>query len=147
MKTIAIVSLVFVIMLSGCAPTSQSPEAAMITAAAMGNLQVVQTCLADGVGVNAKKTDHGTTALMAAALNGRTEVVELLLEKVLYVNARDNTGARSLSMAAFKGNIEVVKLILEKERRCHNLRRHNRPDCSGDEWPHEGRKASSGKGR
>jgi ankyrin repeat protein/Tfp pilus assembly protein PilF len=87
----------------------------LIWVAKEGNLQVVQTLLADGADINAKDTtDVGATALMWAALNGHTEVVKLLLEKGADVNAKSKNGETALMMTVMEGYTENVKLLLEK---------------------------------
>jgi ankyrin repeat protein len=53
--------------------------------------------------------------LLAAADNGRTDVVEKLLQRGENVNAKDPTyGATPLIYAAQSGNMDIVKLLLDK---------------------------------
>ena len=70
-------------------------NAQLIQAAEKGNLQTVQTALANGADVNAKNI-YGQTSLMIASVNGYTEIVRLLLEKGADVNAREVPGTIAL---------------------------------------------------
>ena len=95
------------------AGTDVSDENAQLFQAAKdGNLQTVQTAIANGADVNVKKITDGVTALMMASQNGHTEVVRLLLEKGADTNAKRTTdGATALLAASRKGNTEIVKLL------------------------------------
>jgi hypothetical protein len=56
----------------------------------------------------------GATALMAAAKNGRIDVVKRLLDQKLNVNAVDKQGVTALMLAAENNKVEIVKLLLKK---------------------------------
>jgi len=56
---------------------------------------------------------HSITALMYAAMRGKTEVAELLLKYHANVNARDDNGDTALMWAAGRGYPDIVKLLLE----------------------------------
>ncbi len=77
---------------------------------------VVRKLLAANADVNAAAaTDHGRTALQAAAERGHLEVVERLLAGNADVNAAaaaDYRGRTALQAAAERGQLEVVKRLL-----------------------------------
>lgn len=54
----------------------------------------------------------GQTSLMAAAANGLTDVVQIMIYKGAPVNARDFKGFTALMLAAAQGHEEVVKLLI-----------------------------------
>ena len=96
------------------AGTISVQNAALVQAAKDGNLQAVQTALANGADVD-MKTTHGTTALYMASSHGHREVVKLLLEKGADVNVKTTTnGLTALFIASQNGHTEVVNLLIEK---------------------------------
>ena len=66
---------------------------------------------AKGEDVNAKDDQFGWTALMYAATNGHTTVVEVLLDKGADVNATDTKGRTALMLAVQNGRPEIVQLL------------------------------------
>ena len=83
------------------------------SAAAAGNIRVVQQNLTKGVDINAKDSIFGSTALSSAALFGHTKIIVLLLEAGADINAKNRDGGTALHNAAFLGQYEAVKLLLE----------------------------------
>ena len=63
--------------------------------------------------VNARGGEYGT-ALQAAALGARIELVQLLLDKGADVNAQGGKHGTALQAAAYEDSIEVVQLLLGK---------------------------------
>ena len=64
--------------------------------------------------------EYDQTPLHSAALNGRTEIAKLLLEKKAEVDARDKDERTPLHFAAQEGHTEIVEwqnllLILKKK--------------------------------
>ena len=58
----------------------------------------------------------GLTPLMAAAQEGFTGIVQLLLDNNANVNTKTQTGATALMKASFRrGNADVVELLLDRE--------------------------------
>ncbi|KAB2570781.1 Histone-lysine N-methyltransferase EHMT1 [Lasiodiplodia theobromae] len=90
--------------------TGRTPLA---TAAAHGNVEVVQLLLASAaVDIEARDAD-GRTPLALAAGGGHTEVVKFLLERAAVdIEAGDDDGRTPLALAAFSGSVEVVRLLL-----------------------------------
>jgi uncharacterized protein len=64
-----------------------------------GDVAAIRQLLRQGASINSKY-QNGTTALMVAASNDRTEIVRLLLEKGASVSARTTGGGTALSGAA-----------------------------------------------
>jgi ankyrin repeat protein len=57
--------------------------------------------------------NYGFTPLHAACARGYTEIVELLIEKDVYVNITDIYGKTPLHYACKNGHTEIVKLLIE----------------------------------
>ena len=68
-----------------------------------------------GIDVNWKNEDDGgKSALMIASLNGKLEVVKLLLKNGAQVDLQDGGGWSALMCASVEGHAEVTKVLLEK---------------------------------
>ena len=65
------------------------------------------------------KDDIGFTPLHWASINGRTEVVNLLIEKGADIHVKDNGGFTPLHDASRHGNTEAVNLLIEKGADIH----------------------------
>jgi hypothetical protein len=81
------------------------------TAAANGEMNVVELLLANKADVNARDNTGGT-ALDEALIYGHQDVVELLLAHNADVNARDNDGTTPLHLAAMVRNQDMLELLL-----------------------------------
>jgi ankyrin repeat protein len=84
----------------------------MIKAAQRGNMATVKSCIEKGANVNAKLGDSGFTALMLAAGEGHTEMVELLLANGADANTADVGKNTVLMKAAMNGYTKTVKALL-----------------------------------
>ena len=91
------------------------PSEALIKACEENDLQRVKKVIKNGADPNAKDS-YGNTALHKAAQNGRTDIVEKLLEKMSpeAVNAKDSYGNTALHLAAQNGRADIVEKLLEK---------------------------------
>lgn len=56
----------------------------------------------------------GRTALMLAAAEGYTSLIELFLEKGTILESADKDGITALSWACIRGRISAVRYLLEK---------------------------------
>ncbi|XP_014604190.1 PREDICTED: ankyrin repeat and SAM domain-containing protein 1A isoform X2 [Polistes canadensis] len=101
-------------------------EHELLEAARNGNVTVVEKILVQrakrsgplaslrrGPGANVQDAS-GYTALHHAALNGRREIVKLLLQYEASTNVVDAKGSSPLHLAAWKGDTEIVRLILRQ---------------------------------
>jgi len=99
---------------SGHAAASQtsveSPDDALVQAAAQGDAAEVNRLLKEGAHLDAADR-FGQTALLAAVQNNRTDIVKLLIERGADVNGVD---AAALPLAADQNNLDIAKLLLEK---------------------------------
>ncbi|MCX6877439.1 MAG: ankyrin repeat domain-containing protein [Verrucomicrobia bacterium] len=115
---------------------SNSGETALMNAASHCRLETVTLLLRAGANVNGAEKKKGLTALMVAALGGRTsptdlwtgnqslgqcgpfddslKITALLLDKGADMRAKDRAGKGALHWAAAVGNVGVVELLLSK---------------------------------
>jgi hypothetical protein len=101
------------VLIEGCASN-------LIRYSRKGDITKVRNLLDKGTDVNTKNKQgyfFEYTALMAAAGNGHTELVKLLIDKGADMNAiwpGWSNGVTALMIAAYNGHTEVVKLLLDK---------------------------------
>jgi uncharacterized protein len=67
--------------------------------------------LATKADVNSKDSD-GPTPLIFAAMNGYTEIVEILLENDADMDAEDKDGRTALQWAVFEGRGDIKRLLV-----------------------------------
>ena len=91
-------------------PPPLPKDISIYNAAEKGNIEVVKKHLATGADVNAKD-EHNRTPLDWAAVNGRKEIVELLIRKGAEVNK--NFGMTPLHLAAAWSHKEVIELLID----------------------------------
>ena len=88
-----------------------SPTMLFYYAAAQGDVNLVQTLLAQGMSADIVAFDE--SMLIRAAQFGQVEVARLLLANGANVNYRDPTGYTALTSAVEEGSIEMVNLLLD----------------------------------
>jgi ankyrin repeat protein len=71
-------------------------QSEMRIAVASGNMNVVQCLHENGVSIDIKDEEHGTSLLHIAAYNGRFRCVEFLLAKGIGASVKDNLGRTPL---------------------------------------------------
>jgi uncharacterized protein len=106
---------VLVCGLGGCArhrTPSADLDQQLLKSSEAGDIAAVRRLLREGASVNSKYQD-GTTALMLAASNDRTEIVRLLIDKGANVSARTIRGETALSGAAGFAKAGTLKLLLD----------------------------------
>jgi serine/threonine-protein phosphatase 6 regulatory ankyrin repeat subunit B len=92
---------------------AQTPQQQLFDAVEKGDIQQIQTLIDQKVPIEGKHPVTGHTALIAASLNGHTEVVDFLIGKKANVNAADKDGGTALMAAALSGNPEIVDLLIK----------------------------------
>ena len=137
-----LVSIVAAVVLVGCGesqqsaptpeakpepPTAKAPNISIHDAAAKGNIDAVKHHLAAGVDVNAKGY-RGFTPLHYATMNGRKEIVELLITKGADVNVKivsgPSIGNTPLDLATSKMDDFLPKDKAAKKETSDLLRKH-----------------------
>ena len=83
------------------------------SAAKNGDLAAIERHLQDGANVDGIDPASGQTPLVWAALLGRVEAVNWLLQNGAAVNGRTKDGGTPLHAAAFLGRVEVAKRLLQ----------------------------------
>lgn len=84
----------------------------LFDAVSNSDMEKVKALLDEGADVNANFTGKGTV-LHGAALNGKSDLVELLIRRGAEVDAReDKFGATPLHLAAYFGHKKVVQILL-----------------------------------
>ena len=92
---------------------ARAEEDSIWSAARNGDLAVVERHLRDGADVDGMDPAYGLTPLVWAALAGRVEAVDWLLENGAAVNGCARDGGTPLHAAAFLGRVEVARLLLQ----------------------------------
>lgn len=82
-------------------------------AARTGDIEALRHYLSDGVDPDSSDPSYGVTALSWAALEGRTQIAEILIEAGAGVDVKNRDGGTPLHAAAFMGRLDVVQLLLE----------------------------------
>ena len=84
-----------------------------IDSAAKGDIKSIKFYLRNGVDVNSQNKE-GRTALMAASVENKKEVINLLIDKGADINKRDHFHHTSLKDAVYGGHIEIARLLINK---------------------------------
>jgi peptidoglycan/LPS O-acetylase OafA/YrhL len=93
--------------------TPAANDASNIWAAARASdVAAIERHLASGVAVDAVDPERGGTPLLWAAVTGRAEAIELLIQRGADVNAVDRDGGTALHAAAFLGHEKAVDVLV-----------------------------------
>ena len=108
-------AMVELLLDAGADPDAALPggETPLMTAARTGALASVKALLSRGARVDGKDDRRGQTALMWAAAEGHTPVVQTLVEAGADVRARLASGMTPLLLAVREGRLGVVQVLLK----------------------------------
>jgi Ankyrin repeats (many copies) len=90
------------------------PNADLLTAAAAGNLQGIQTALQQGADANTADKD-GNTPLILAAQKGSMAIAQLLLFNGAESSARNNSGLNANRVAKQENNRALSRLLTDED--------------------------------
>ena len=106
-----------------------------MTAARTGKVDAVKVLIAHGADVNFKESRRGQTALMWAAADGNTAVVEELVERGADMKARTKGGFTPLLFAVREGRSDTVRALLKAGANVNEPWQAGRVGC-GRHQPH-----------
>jgi len=119
--TVAVVALIVAVVVVLITKGNELPD--IWTAAAEGNIDVVEQHIAAGTDINGvlvkgiteDTAGYGGTPLHIAVLSNQEEVVEVLLDNGADIEAKaaDSYGGTALHWAASAGNVDMVQLLVE----------------------------------
>jgi ankyrin repeat protein len=89
-----------------------SGETPLMVAATRGALETVRALLSGKASVDAKESNYGQTAMMAAVTQGHTAVVEELLRNGADANLGTKSGFTPLMYAAQQGSAPITRILL-----------------------------------
>jgi len=103
--------IVLLLLIAGC--SGDRPDTDIWTAAATGNLAVLQQHVDYGTDVDEREQLGGSTALIVAALVGQADAARFLVDHGAEIDAINNDGSTALHTAAFFAHPDIVRLLLE----------------------------------
>ncbi|HYE37801.1 ankyrin repeat domain-containing protein [Methylocaldum sp.] len=103
--------LALILLASVSTLRAEDPNQALFVAAASGQVERLDSLLAQGADANSKN-GSGRTPLMGAAFSGNVRVIKKLLTFGADPNAVDNRGVTALMEAAAQGYEEAVKALI-----------------------------------
>ena len=108
-----LITTIAVVLLMGCGPL-QSNAKSLHRAAEEGDIEAVKKHLAAGANKNVRAGKWRDTPLHRAAFWGYTEVVELLINNEVDVNAKDKYGCTPLHDAAEYSHLEIAEMLINR---------------------------------
>ena len=108
-----LITTIAVVLLMGCGPL-QSNAKSLHRAAEEGDIEAVKKHLAAGANKNIRAGKWRDTPLHRAAFWGYTEVVELLINNEVDVNAKDKYGCTPLHDAAEYSHLEIAEMLINR---------------------------------
>ena len=92
---------------------AQTTEQKVFMAISDGDIPALTALLDGGANPNGKLNDAGHTPIITAVFLGKTEALNLLIEKKADVNSQDMGGNTPLITAVFKNSAEMVKILID----------------------------------
>jgi len=108
-----LITTILVVLLMGCGPL-QSNAMSLHRAAEEGDIEAVKKHLATGANKNVRAGKWRDTPLHRAAFWGYTEIVELLINNEVDVNAKDKYGCTPLHDAAEYSHLEIAEMLINR---------------------------------
>ena len=108
-----LITTIAVVLLMGCGPL-QSNAKSLHRAAEEGDIEAVKKHLAAGANKNVRAGKWRDTPLHRAAFWGYTEVVELLINNEVDVNAKYKYGCTPLHDAAEYSHLEIAEMLINR---------------------------------
>ena len=108
-----LLTTIAVVLLIGCGPL-QSNAMSLHRAAEEGDIEAVKKHLAAGANKNVRAGKWRDTPLHRAAFWGYTEIVELLINNEVDVNAKDKYGCTPLHDAAEYSHLEIAEMLINR---------------------------------
>ena len=108
-----LITTIAVVLLMGCGPL-QSNAKSLHRAAEEGDIEAVKKHLDAGANKNVRAGKWRDTPLHRAAFWGYTEVVELLINNEVDVNAKDKYGCTPLHDAAEYSHLEIAEMLINR---------------------------------
>ena len=108
-----LITTIAAVLLMGCGPL-QSNAKSLHRAAEEGDIEAVKKHLAAGANKNVRAGKWRDTPLHRAAFWGYTEIVELLINNEVDVNAKDKYGCTPLHDAAEYSHLEIAEMLINR---------------------------------
>ena len=108
-----LITTIAAVLLMGCGPL-QSNAKSLHRAAEEGDIEAVKKHVAAGANKNVRAGKWRDTPLHRAAFWGYTEVVELLINNEVDVNAKDKYGCTPLHDAAEYSHLEIAEMLINR---------------------------------
>ena len=108
-----LITTIAAVLLMGCGPL-QSNAKSLHRAAEEGDIEAVKKHLAAGANKNVRAGKWRDTPLHRAAFWGYTEIVELLINNEVDVNAKDKYGCTPLHDAAEYSHLEIAEMLIDR---------------------------------
>ncbi|MDB4331459.1 ankyrin repeat domain-containing protein [bacterium] len=93
-------------------PQAKPPSVSLLQATLTGNIGAVQQHIDAGSDLNVKSEFDGSTPLILACCFGRVELVELLLNAGVELEAKNHSDYSALHAAAFFCQVEIIERLL-----------------------------------
>ena len=92
----------------------EAPDTDIHTAVVSDNLDALKQHIQAGTDLNQRDPFGGSSPLISAAVFGKTEAAEILIDAGADLNFQNNDGSTPLHSAAFFCRPEIVKMLLDK---------------------------------
>ena len=94
--------------------SAKLPSVDIHAATVTGNLEVINQHILAGSNLDEKDPNEGSSALILAAVFGKTEIAKVLIESGADLHLKNKEGSTALHTAAFFCRVEIVEMLLDK---------------------------------